>query len=184
LRGIVSSSTPPRNAPIDPQKFPINKTDRRLFGIGQSNLRVTPLQVANAMATIARQGIYMSPRLFMPDPNDPPPYSVDLNISQNTLAVVHDGMSAVVNESGGTANAAFGPSGLADQGITVYGKTGSTEKPDHAWFGGFANDSNGRSIAIAVVVEGGQHGSSDAAPIARDIIQFATDEGYIGQRSN
>jgi penicillin-binding protein 2 len=184
LRGIVSSRTPPKNEPLDPQKYPVNRNEMKYFGIGQGNLRVTPLQVANGMATIARQGIYMSPRLFMPDPNDPPPYSVDLNISQNTLAVVHDGMSAVVNEAGGTANKEFAPSGLADQGITVYGKTGTTEKPTHAWFGGFATDSNGRSIAIAVIVEGGQHGSSDAAPIARDIMQFAIDQGYIGDRSN
>jgi len=33
-------------------------------------------------------------------------------------------------------------------------------------------------------VEGGQHGSSDAAPLARDIIQFCIDAGYIGQALN
>jgi cell division protein FtsI/penicillin-binding protein 2 len=90
-------------------------------------------------------------------------------------------MSAVVNEPGGTAYKEFVPAGLAEQGIEVYGKTGSTEKPDHAWFSGFATDSAGHSIAIAVVVEGGQHGSSDASPLARDIIQFCIDAQYIGR---
>ena len=70
---------------------------------------------------------------------------------------------------------------LAEQGINVYGKTGSTEKPDSAWFAGFAEDSKARSIAIAVIVEGGQHGSSDAAPLARDIIHFCIDAEYIGK---
>ena len=65
--------------------------------------------------------------------------------------------------------------------MKVYGKTGSTERPEHAWFGGFAQDSTARKIAIAVVVEGGQHGSSDAAPLARDIIQFCIEAGYVGK---
>jgi len=176
--GIISSGNPERI--IVPE-------DRRWFGIGQGNLRVTPLQVANAMAAIARGGEYKLPRLFMAetidDPNDSQLNSLDLNISPQTLALIHDGMSAVVNESGGTAYKEFAPviGALAEQDVQVYGKTGSTEKPDHAWFGGFATDSSGRSISIAVVVEGGQHGSSDAAPLARDIIQFCIEAGYIGQ---
>ncbi|GAG09514.1 unnamed protein product, partial [marine sediment metagenome] len=90
----------------------------------------------------------------------------------------------VVNEPGGTAYKEFAHSGFAEQGIEVYGKTGSTEDPDHAWFAGFATDGTGRSIAIALVVEGGQHGSSDAAPLARDIIQFCIEAQYIGNTSN
>ncbi len=97
-------------------------------------------------------------------------------------------MSAVVSEPGGTAYNEFIHSGLAEQDVKVYGKTGSTEEPDVAWFAGFAKacpeqgrgDSIDRSISIAVVVEGGQHGSRDAAPLARDIIQFCIEAGYIG----
>ena len=90
-------------------------------------------------------------------------------------------MSAVVNEQGGTAYREFAQSDLGRQAVTVYGKTGSTENPDHAWFAGFAKDGAGRRLAIAVIVEGGQHGSADAAPLARDIIQFCIDAGYIGK---
>ena len=98
------------------------------------------------------------------------------------MDVIYDGMSAVVNESQGTANKQFAPllSTFAEQGVKVYGKTGSTENPEHAWFTGFAADSGARKIAIAIVVEGGQRGSSDAAPLARDIIQFCIEAGYIG----
>jgi penicillin-binding protein 2 len=119
----------------------------------------------------------------MPDPNDSEIDSVDPNISPQTLDVIHDGMHAVVNEPGGTAYKEFAPviGAFARQGVNVYGKTGSTEKPDNAWFAGFATDTEGRSISVAVVVEGGQHGSSDAGPLAREIIQFSIEAGYIGQ---
>ncbi len=186
--GIISSSIQGKEISNLEQLPPLNKGERRYFGIGQGNLRVTPLQVANAMAAIARGGFYKRPRLFLEGPQEPASIenresSIYLNISPQTLDVIYDGMSAVVNEPGGTAYTEFAPvlASLARQGTKVYGKTGSTEAPENAWFAGFATDDSGRSISIAVVVEGGQHGSSDAAPLARDIIQFCIDEGYIGR---
>jgi penicillin-binding protein 2 len=145
--------------------------------------QATPLQVANAMATIARGGLFKPPRLIAIDPNaqNASQDEVSLGMSTDTLDVVVDGMYAVVNESGGTAYNAFKQNGFDQRGITVYGKTGSTEKPDNAWFAGFAADPRGRAISIAVVVEGGQHGSTDAAPLAKEIIRFCADAGYIGE---
>jgi len=186
--GQISSKPVSPNTEIKSveQLPPINARERRYFGIGQGNLRVSCLQVANAMAAIARGGIYKPPVLFLPSPgsekstgNDP--CAVDLNLAKTTLSTVLEGMGAVVNEIGGTAYTPFSHSGIDAEGVRVYGKTGSTEKPYNAWFGGFAVDNRGRSIAIAVVVEGGQHGSTDAAPLARDIIQFCIEAGYIGQ---
>ncbi len=187
--GIISSSVPKST-----EQLPLlERVERRYFGIGQGNLRATPLQVANAMAAIARGGLYKTPRLFMDDEDressrehrasniEHLTSGIDLNISPQTLDIVRDGMSAVVTEFGGTAYNEFAHAGFAEQGIEVYGKTGSTEKPDNAWFAGFAEDSTGRTISIAVVVEGGQHGSSDAAPLARDVIQFCIEAEYIGQ---
>jgi len=180
-QGQISTGIPKSTVSQFQQIPPLKSNERRYFGIGQGNLRVTPLQVANAFAAIARGGVYKLPRLFMDDPNDSELDAVDLNISPQTLALIRDGMSAVVNEPGGTAYKEFLHSGLDEQGVNVYGKTGSTEQPNNAWFGGFVTDSRGRSISIAVVVEGGQHGSSDAAPLARDTIQFCIEAGYIGQ---
>ena len=159
---------------------PLRNRERRYFGIGQGDLRVTPLQVANSMAAIARGGIFKRPRLIKESRNYE---GTDLGVSLGTLAVIYDGMNAVVNETGGTAHTQFKPflATLAAEDVTVYGKTGSTERPEHAWFGGFAQDGTARKIAIAVIVEGGQHGSSDAAPLARDIIQFCIEAGYIGK---
>ncbi len=158
---------------------PLNPSERRWFGIGQGSLRVTPLQVAGAMASIARGGIFKTPCLI---DNSNKSASVSLNISPQTLYVVRDGMSAVVNETGGTAYEQFAYSNFTAQGVKVYGKTGSTERPFHAWFAGFAENGTGHGIALAVIVEGGQHGATDAGPLTKEIIQFCLDAGYIVPR--
>jgi len=187
IDGTIASSNTNHSITNLDQIPPLYKGERRYFGIGQGNLRVTPLQVANAMAAIARGGIYKPPRLIMDDPNNistpliQNPQGIPLGVSPQNINVVHDGMNAVVNENGGTANSQFAQSSLALQGVKVYGKTGSTTNPDHAWFAGFATDDAGRCIAIAILVEGGQRGSQDAAPLGQDIFQFCVQNGYIGK---
>ncbi len=181
MQGQISNELPKDTITSFEQLPPLEPGERRWFGIGHGNMRVTPLQVANAMRTIARGGVY-SPARLLADPCSPGPDAININISSATLAVVYDGMHAVVEEPGGTANREFASalSSFASRGIRIYGKTGSTEKPEHAWFAGFARDGAGRALAIAIVVEGGQHGSSDAAPPARDILQFCVEAGYLG----
>jgi penicillin-binding protein 2 len=156
-----------------------NPGDRRLAGIGQSDMRVTPLQVANSMATLARRGQFLYPSLFQMNTNKAA-IPQDLGISQNVMDVVLDGMDAVVNEIHGSAREAFLETDFSRCGVRVYGKTGSTEGPENAWFSGFARDKSGRTLAIAVVVEGGQSGGRDAAPLARDILDFCVKHGYLG----
>jgi len=182
LAGIISSSLPKSRDPDLEQIPPLNDREKKFFGIGQGNLRVTPLQVANEMAVIARDGIYKSPRLFKYPPQMEE-QEIHLGISPETLAVTYDGMSAVVNETSGTANKEFASviNTFAQQDVKVYGKTGSTEAPEHAWFAGFAEEKGGRKLALAVIVEGGQHGSTDAAPLIRDILQFCIEAGYLGR---
>jgi len=210
--GQISSAPPKGTISHFEQVLPLDKIERKLFGMGQGNLRATPLQVANAMAAIARGGLYKQPRLLGPSviaseakqsqinmekvrvsSIEHRASSIDLGISPQTLDVIYDGMSAVVNEPGGTAHKEFAPvlGSFAEQDVKIYGKTGSTEAPEVAWFAGFAwqpqaqlgdgfTPGEGRTIAIAVVVEGGQRGSADAAPLARDIIWLCIEEGYIG----
>jgi penicillin-binding protein 2 len=178
------ANTPSKDTITSFEQLPaLEPGEERWFGIGQGNLRVTPLQVANAMACLARGGIYLPPRLIA-DPCSPKPTPVNLNISPVTLATVYEGMHAVVEESGGTANREFTPAlgKFSSQGIRLYGKTGSTSQPEHAWFGGFAKDARGRIIAVAVLVEGGQQGSTDAAPLGRDILLFCAEAGYLGYK--
>jgi penicillin-binding protein 2 len=180
--GQISNVRPSEPVTSFEQLPPLEPGERRWFGIGHGNIRVTPLQVANAMRTIAKGGIYSPPRLLA-EPCSPGPDAININISSATLAVVYDGMHAVVEEPGGTANKEFTHvlSSFASRGIRIYGKTGSTSQPEHAWFAGFARDGTGKAIAIAVVVEGGQQGSADAAPLARDILQFCVEAGYLGR---
>jgi cell division protein FtsI/penicillin-binding protein 2 len=160
----------------------IPSSEKRWWGIGQGNLRTTVLQVANAYAILARRGLVKSPRLVI-DPNDPmnEKHCRQLPIHLENLAVIYDGMHAVVNERGGSAYSAFSESGLKDLGMTIYGKTGSTETPYCAWFASFVTDGAGRAISLAVVVEGGQSGANDAAPLAREIIRLCNQAGFIGK---
>ena len=166
----------------DPEIMPnIATWDKRMFGIGQGNLQVNVLQVANAIAAIARGGIYKHPRLFLSE-NDPlNDYQRDLGISKQTMAVVRDGMRAVTSEEGGTAAKTFMVSDLNNRDIKVYGKTGSTEKPYNAWFGGFAEDISGRTLSVAIIVEGGEGGSTDAAPMAEKVLLLFNEAGYLGK---
>jgi penicillin-binding protein 2 len=159
---------------------PLRAGEGRLFGIGHGNLRVTPLQVANSFATLARDGRRRPTRLFRGTPDDRAA-SEDLGISDATLRVVRDGMRAVVEEPGGTAYEAFGPSGLSAQGVRVYGKTGSTEAPENAWFAAFVEDDEGAKLAIAVVVEGGLSGTRHGAPLGRELVQACIEAGYVGK---
>jgi penicillin-binding protein 2 len=184
--GNISSAPASKSVESFDDVAPLRETERRLFGIGQGELRATPLQVANAFATIARGGLHIPPRLFLQPQSSSssgPTLAADISISQHTLDVVRDGMSAVVNEPGGTAYEAFAPARLSRYGVHVFGKTGSTEDPEDAWFSGFAEDTRGRKIAVAVLIEGGLSGSHDAAPLARHIIERCIETNHIGQKA-
>ncbi len=176
VSGIISSSVPKGND-LPFERLPaIDPAERRFFGIGHGNFRVTALQVANVFATLARGGVFKKAKIIAAQPADA---GYKLSLGEETLSVLYDGMHAVVNEEGGTAHKQFAGSGFEEKGIKVYGKTGSTEKPYHAWFAGFAKDSFGKSVAFAVLIEGGQHGASDAGPIARDLLSFCIELGYL-----
>jgi penicillin-binding protein 2 len=180
--GQISTSIP-RRTPKKLEEYPrIARYDMRMFGMGEAGLRATVLQVANAMAAIARGGIYESPRLSLNESGSFNDGRQDLGISKSTLDVVRDGMSAVVNEAGGTAYTAFDHKELRRMDLKVFGKTGSTQGVVTAWFAGFAEDAAGRVISVAVLVEGGTSGAEDAAPLARDIISLCNRAGYIGKK--
>ena len=100
-------------------------------GIGQTGVLTTPLQMANAAATIARDGVWMRPRLIEnADLNLPAPRDrfgkaiadrVDLGLSPEALAACREGMTRVVNSPSGTGDKAY----MKD--IVIAGKTGTAE---------------------------------------------------------
>lgn len=159
---------------------PAKQSEKRFWGIGQGNLRVTVLQTANALAALVRGGVYKPPRLIYLDED---PFNQrdqkPLKINPRTLSVIRDGMHAAVYEQGGTGYSTFIDCPLRKQ-LKIYGKTGSTERPDMAWFECFAEDSADRAVIVVVAVPGGLSGSAFAAPIGRQILQFCYDDGHIG----
>lgn len=161
----------------------IPEYEKKWWGMGQGNVRATVLQVANALSAIARDGVYKAPRLIF-DEQDPlnDKYRRKIPISSSTLSVVRDGMHAVIYEPHGTAQRVFKDSDLLNRGMTLYGKTGSTQAPEHAWFECFAQDHSGRTIVLVVLVEGGERGAGEATPLGEKILRLCNEEGYIGTK--
>jgi penicillin-binding protein 2 len=180
--GYISSRIPSGAVRSVEDLPPLNRPDLKQFGIGQGNLTVTVLQVANAAAVIAREGIYKHPRLFLDDADVSNNWQKDLGLSPAALQVVREGMRAAVTEEHGTGYEAFSHSTLNQTDVKVFGKTGSTSGRYNAWFMCFAEDSSGRALSLAVVVEGGRSGSEDAAPLARRIMEMCHEAGYIGRK--
>jgi penicillin-binding protein 2 len=134
------------------------------LAIGQGYLLATPLQMANAYAAVARGGEVLTPRLTGVGDT-----LGDLKLQASTRAAILDGMKAVTSTALGTAYYAF-----KDEKLPIAAKTGSAENenPDaHAWFVGFTPTEKAR-LLVLVMVEGGQHGGTVAAPVARQIIDF------------
>lgn len=154
--------------------------------IGQGYNLYTPLQLAVSYAAVA-SGQLIEPRLVQRvEGRDgvremPASPAKPVAVSPELLALVRRGMTAVVEEPGGTGGRARVP------GVKVAGKTGTaqvvqlqhtegmkeTDIPiryrDHAWFGAFA-PADAPEIAVGVFVEHGLHGSSGAGPVAQRIL--------------
>ena len=141
------------------------------YGIGQGELQMTSVQMANLAAILANRGTYFTPHLVKGFKNDTTRIDAKyrkLNrvfVDQEYFEVVADGMEKVV--SSGTARSAF----IWD--IPIAGKTGTAQNPhgeDHSVFFGFAPKDDPK-IAIAVFVENAGWGGSYAAPIASLMIE-------------
>jgi penicillin-binding protein 2 len=150
----------------------------RSVSIGQGEVDVTPIQVANEMAYIANKGWYKTPHLvdsieggdkFDMLTSFKEKHSA-IDIPDSVFEVVHDGMQAVVD--GGTGGAA------KVEGINVCGKTGTVEnyfrgvkQPNHAFFCGFAPRENPKIAIMCVVENSGRFGGTYAAPIVGLMIE-------------
>lgn len=162
------------------------------LAIGQGFNLTTPLQMAGVVAAVANGGVRYKPQLvkrietalgevtFQTEPQ----VIGKVPISPKTLALIRQGLWEVVHTDTGTAK------GARFFGLQISGKTGTAQvisrKDDeeesedeseiadhlkaHAWFVAYAPSDDPR-IAAAVVVENGEHGSSAATPIAREIIK-------------
>ena len=156
--------------------------------IGQGPLLVTSMQMARALSGLLEGGRLPTPHLFYSS-QDPrtraqlrykTEFRRGLEISPEKLAIVKNGMWAVVNEAGGTAY------GSRVAGLEIGGKTGTaqvvgretntrgaadpTKLLDHAWFVGFGPVEH-PSMVVVVFVENGGHGGLAAAPLAKALFE-------------
>ena len=142
----------------------------RSLSIGQGEILVTPLQLANVAAAIGNEGYFYEPHYIKSFGSQSDSVSFEkhvINIKQQHFKDVKKGMQSVFEGEHGTARMSYIP------GITVGGKTGTAENPhglDHSIFMAFAPVENPQ-IAIAVVVENAGFGSTWAAPIASLMIE-------------
>lgn len=172
--------------------IPLNVTPSRLpgspdapqvaqSGIGQFDVRATPLQMAMVAAAIANKGVLMKPYLVdtVRDPSlrvveQTNAEKLSTPMSADTAAALTVMMQAVVNQGTGTA--------ARIDGVSVAGKTGTAETglgtAPHTWFVAFAPAEN-PTVAVAVLVENGGDigneatGGKVAAPIAKAVIEAA-----------
>lgn len=179
-----------------------------IMGIGQGPVTWTPVQAANAYATIARGGHYRSPTVLRGSvAAEMDRHEDDLRIRPDVVATILEGLRQSVEESHGTGHAIRYADRSTEpiinaEGVTVWAKTGTAQAPplrvdsdgdgepdssltglDHAWFVGLVGageKNNARPrYAIAVVLEYAGSGGRAAGPIANQIIHALKAEGYL-----
>lgn len=160
------------------------------ISIGQGFNLVTPLQMATFIAAVGNGGTLYRPRIVTSIEDSDgnlvksiqPEITGGLPASKENLALVQRGLLEVVQGARGTARR------IRIKGINIAGKTGTAQVfsrkagekfdnetigrtlRDHAWFVSYA-PAEAPTIAICVIIEHGEHGSSAAAPVAGALIK-------------
>ena len=149
--------------------------DTYISAIGQGNILMTPLQANQMISVIASRGKWCRPYIKVTPLKGVTLSSCrELDIDEKTLDLVTEGLKQVC-ETGGTAWPFFDFT-VNGKRIYVAGKTGTAEQGNeteksHAWFSVFAPVKDPQ-IAITVLKEAVGGGSDEAAPIAKDLLDY------------
>jgi penicillin-binding protein 2 len=134
------------------------------LAIGQGELGITPLQMANIATILANRGYYYTPHFDKSGYNQKvEKHEIDIDTSNFNLVI--NAMEKVVESGTGVS--------AKKEGIAICGKTGTVENPhgeDHSTFLAFGPKEDPK-IAVSVYVENGVWGSRWAAPIAGLMIE-------------
>jgi len=162
-----------------------------ITGIGQGYTLVTPLQLANATAILANNGVAARPHLVTRIQESgngvihPVPVQIvdRLELKQENIDLVKQGMMGVTQPGGTAASIGAGApyliaakTGTAQvvgikQGEKYNASAIDERHRDHALFIAYA-PADAPKIALAVIVENGGHGGSAAGPIARQVMDY------------
>ena len=147
------------------------------LSIGQGETLVTPIQMAQLAAAIASRGTFWRP-YYVDHMMDfegritfkgKPEKLSQVELKDSTWALIKDGLKEVVLEGTGQT--------VKIDGVEIFGKTGTAQNPhgkDHAWFVAYAQlPDEEPEVAVAVLVEHGEHGASAAVPVAKAVILAA-----------
>ena len=132
------------------------------YSIGQGYMLMTPVQIARVYAAIANGGKMVTPHLNSKGYKKPE----NIGVNPAKLAIVQNGLEAVVSRGTGSRAGRFG--------VHVAGKTGTAQNShgdDHALFAGYAPAEEPKYVAVAVV-EGGRAGSSVAGPMVGEMLAY------------
>ncbi|KKM09269.1 hypothetical protein SY88_19810 [Clostridiales bacterium PH28_bin88] len=173
---LIGYQLPAGPAPISIDRYGPGKVANA--SLGQEGVRLTPLQVAGIMATVARGGQHLSPKIVREVVDSQGKVIKEFNsaapvraISPETSALLKQMLESVT--TGGTGREAW-VTGWGSAGKTSSAESGSIDQAGqsitNAWFAGYAPLVNPR-YALAVLVEGGPSGGSAAAPVFRVIIE-------------
>ncbi len=171
--------------------IPWQRGETLSVAIGQGYNLATPLQMLVLVSAVANGGVLYRPQLLS-EVRTPEGVALlkneseivgKLPVSDKTLRIVRKGLWEVVNGSRGTAKVS------KLDNVDISGKTGTAQIvgrkknesareserrerqfKSHAWFVAYAPSQN-PEIAVAIIVEHGEHGSSAASPIARDLFK-------------
>jgi len=153
----------------------------RSLAIGQGELGVTPIQLANYCAAVANRGYYFTPHVIKEIEDGEIPNRLKTKnfagISEEYFEPVIEGMQRAVEQTN-TAYLSRIP------GIAMCGKTGTAENPhgsDHSVFMAFAPRENPQ-IAISVYIESGVWGARFAAPIASLLVEKYLNDSISTER--
>ena len=142
------------------------------LAIGQGEIALTPLKLAQFVSAVVNGGRLLRPRLRQTDV--PPEPEAELPLSSDQFQILRTSLSGVVNDWRGTA---FPRAHFIPLRYTIGGKSGTTEhnagKP-HGWFVAIGPMEDPQ-IVVAVVVEEGGSGSAQS-PIAIDLVQTYLDD--------
>lgn len=169
--------------------------------IGQGFNLATPLQIAMMTAAVGNGGTRYLPRTVSAVRaadgrvlhKSVPEIRGRLPVSNRNLEVIREGLFRTVNHKTGTAyksrldeTVMSGKTGTAQVVGRKDDDSGARREPvikDHAWFLAYA-PRNHPKIAVAVILEHGEHGSSAAAPVAAELIRFYLSETALAETTS